>query len=52
MPSCDGSNCGACACNCNTVKKIVYRDNPELLKKIKQLEDELKKAQQDVAPKV
>lgn len=43
MPSCDGSNCGACsACNC--IKEYVHLDKREkeaYEKKIKELEKEL-----------
>lgn len=46
MPSCDGSNCGACACNCDCSSRTEYvhlekkeRENYE--KKIKELEKEI-----------
>ena len=44
MPSCDGSNCGACNCNCSQRTEYVHlekkeRENYE--KKIKELEKEI-----------
>lgn len=46
MPSCDGSNCGACNCDTKVVEKIVYKDSKEeeqLKKKIQELQNELLK---------
>ncbi len=44
MPSCDGSNCSVCACNCET--RIEYvKDDREIQRlrfKIEQLEKELR----------
>ena len=46
MPSCDGSNCGACACNCDCSSRTEYvhleqKERAEYEKKIKQLEKEI-----------
>ncbi|MBQ8218321.1 MAG: hypothetical protein IJZ79_03355 [Bacilli bacterium] len=44
MPSCDGSNCGACSSNCGT--KTIHLDDKErkeLEKTIAKLEKELEK---------
>ena len=44
MPSCDGSNCGACNCNCSSITEYVHleqKERAEYEKKIKQLEKEI-----------
>lgn len=44
MPSCDGSNCGACNCNCSSRTEYVHleqKERAEYEKKIKQLEKEI-----------
>lgn len=44
MPSCDGSNCGACNCNCSTKTEYVRMDKKEREKyeeRIKSLEKEI-----------
>lgn len=44
MPSCDGSDCGACACNCTARTEYVHLDKKEKEKyeeTIKKLEKEL-----------
>lgn len=44
MPSCDGSNCGACNCNCSSSREYVHleqKERAEYEKKIKQLEKEI-----------
>lgn len=44
MPSCDGSDCGACACNCTTRTEYIHLDEKEKKKyeeTIKKLEKEL-----------
>lgn len=45
MPSCDGSNCGACNCNCASTKtEYIHLDKKEKEKfenTIKELENEL-----------
>jgi len=43
MPSCDGSNCSACACNCTSQsKESLEREIDELRKTLSNLEKELK----------
>jgi hypothetical protein len=48
MPSCDGSNCGACDCEC-TVKKVYPKEaNEEIIRLkriIRKLEKELREKQ-------
>lgn len=44
MPSCDGSNCGACNCNCTTKTEYIHMDKKEREKyeeRIKRLESEI-----------
>lgn len=44
MPSCDGSNCGACNCNCSSRTEYVHlekKDRENYEKKIKELEKEI-----------
>ena len=44
MPSCDGSNCGACNCNRSSRTEYVHleqKERAEYEKKIKQLEKEI-----------
>lgn len=44
MPSCDGSNCGACNCNCSSRTEYVHleqKERAEYEKKIKELEKEI-----------
>lgn len=44
MPSCDGSNCGACNCNCSTKTEYVHMDKKEreqYKERIKRLEKEI-----------
>lgn len=44
MPSCDGSNCGACNCNCSTKTEYIHMDKKEKEKyeeRIKRLENEI-----------
>lgn len=44
MPSCDGSNCGACNCNCSTKTEYVHMDKKErdqYEERIKRLEKEI-----------
>ena len=45
MPSCDGSNCGACNCACSTTKTVHLegQERKELESRIAKLEAELKK---------
>lgn len=55
MPSCDGSNCGACACNCNcecdsrleSVNRDLRQENSQLRARLQKfetdIENELKK---------
>jgi len=46
MPSCDGSNCGACSSNCSSSTRVVHLDDKErkeLEKTIARLEKELNK---------
>lgn len=50
MPSCDGSNCGACACNCKT--RTVYVDPNEKLKaRNEELEKLVEKLQKELDEK-
>ena len=49
MPSCDGSNCGACACNCDCSSRTEYvhleeKERKEYEKKIKRLEKEIQES--------
>lgn len=44
MPSCDGSNCGACACNRDIEYKVSDKDIDEKDETIKELKAQLKKA--------
>lgn len=44
MPSCDGSNCGACNCNCSSRTEYAHLEKKERKnyeKKIKELEKEI-----------
>lgn len=44
MPSCDGSNCGACNCHCSTKTEYIHMDKKEREKyeeRIKSLEKEI-----------
>lgn len=43
MPSCDGSNCGACNCNCSTVERVVVNNT-----KVKELEAKLAALKVDI----
>ena len=60
MPSCDGSNCGACACNSDCSSRTEYvhleeKERKEYEKKIKQLEKEIResrKLNEDLAKKL
>lgn len=47
MPSCDGSNCGACIYNCSSRTEYVHleqKERAEYEKKIKQLEKEIRES--------
>ena len=46
MPSCGGSNCGACNCNCSTVERVVVDT-----KKVDELEKKLAKLQKELNAK-
>lgn len=58
MPSCDGSNCGACACNCNcdshleTTNRSLRQENSRLLARLQKfetdIENELKKKEAEM----
>ena len=45
MPSCEGSNCGACNCNCSTKTEYVHMDKKER----EQYEERIKKLEKEIS---
>lgn len=45
MPSCDGSNCGACNCNCSTKIEYIHMDKKER----EQYEERIKKLEKEIS---